>query len=193
MPPAPLPAVRAMLVDSLAWKSDDAEGYLRRVAVHVGGAVDTIPNVLTAEAPIVVGSRVLGFAYHDDEIAGAFEYDAARRALTWDALPRDFNGYFSAPSIAPDGRHIAYIVVPGNDTAWAVVSAWPSGAPMWRSAAVEVPATDARGGEVTRWLSADTAEVFIETGEATGSQWFHAVFSVREDRAVRADTVRHVP
>lgn len=189
----PVRPVRATLIDSVPWATEEGSGYLRRVEVRVGDAADTIAGVLTAEHPIVVGARVLGFAYRDDEITGAFEYDAAHRLLKWDALPPSFSAYFSAPSLAPDGRHIAYIVVPGNDTAWAVVRTWPGGAPVWRSSAVEVPATDALGGNLTRWLSPDTAEVFIESGATTGTQWLHVLGSVRESRVLRADTVRHAP
>jgi hypothetical protein len=189
---APVGGVRAALVDSIPWKSDEDEGFLRRIQVRSGNAVDTIPTVLTAQAPVVVGTRVLGFAYRDDEIVGAFEYDAARKALRREALPPGFNGYFSAPSIAPDGRHIAYVVIPGNATAQAVVGAWPGGAPIWKSRTVEIPATDMTGGNLTRWLSADTAEVFIESGKATGEQWLHLLYSVRRG-PVRADTVRQLP
>lgn len=190
---APVAAVRVALVDSVPYATEEDSGYLRRVELRSGALVDTVPGVLTAELPIAVGARVLGFAYRDDEITGAFEYDAAHRRLKWDALPPDFNGYFSAPSIAPDGRHIAYIVEPGNDTAWTVIGTWPGGSPVWRSASVEVPATDFLGGNLTRWRSRDTAEVFIESGFSTGTEWFHVLVSVRPARLLRADTVRRPP
>ena len=57
-------------------------------------------------------------------------------------------------------------------------------------AADEVPATDALGGNGTRWLSPDTAEVFIESGPVTGVQWYHMIVSARPVRLLRADTTR---
>lgn len=189
----PRSGATAVLVDSVPWENEEATGYLRRVEVRFGNAIDTVPGVLTAEAPLTVGARVLGFAYRDEEIIGAFDYDADHRRLQRDALPAGFNGYFSAPSLAPDGRHIAYIVLPADAMAQAVVSTWPGGVLVWRSDAVEVPATDALGGNLTRWLSPDSAEIFIESGPTTETQWFHVVGSVREARVVRADTVRHPP
>lgn len=190
---APRSGVHAALVDSVPWETEEGSGYLRRVEVRFGDAVDTVPGVLTAEAPLTVGARVLGFAYRDQEITGAYDYDAEHRRLQWDALPAGLNGYFSTPSLAPDGRHIAYIVLPADATAQAVVGTWPGGVSVWRSGMVEVPATDALGGNLTRWLSPDTAEIFIESGPTTEVQWFHVVGSVRQARVVHADTVRQPP
>jgi hypothetical protein len=181
------------LVDSVAWESESDEGALWHVEVRHGSRVDTIPGVLTDALPMLVGgSRLLGFRYEDDSF-GAFEYDLETRAVRRDSLPGDLHPAFSTPAFAPDGRHIAYVVVPGDATGYAVVRTWPGRALVWRSAAVEVPATDAAGGTQVRWLSPDTAEALIETGASTDSAWYHVLGSVRRRAVVSAETLREKP
>ena len=193
--PGPVPALppRVQLVDSVAWESESDAGTLWRVEVRHGSRVDTIPGVLTDALPIVVaGSRVLGFRYDDDSF-GAFEYDLDTRVVRRDSLPGDLHPVVSTPAFAPDGRHIAYVVVPGDATGYAVVRTWPGCELVWRSAAVEVPATDAAGGTQVRWLSPDTAEVVIETGASTDSAWYHVLGSVQRRAVVSAETLREKP
>jgi hypothetical protein len=192
---APVPASPPVvqLVDSVAWEDEAEEGFLRRVEVRDGVRVDTIPGVLTEDLPVLVGgSRVLGFAYERD-IATAFEYDLRARTVRRDSLPGDLSLFFSAPTFSPDGLHLAYVVVPGNDSAYAVVRTWPGRELVWRSATVQVPATDAAGGTQVRWLSPDEAEVVIETGPSTDEAWYHVVGSVQRRAVVSADTVRERP
>jgi len=189
--PVPAPAPRVQLVDSVAYDEGDGETF-RRVEVRTGVRVDTVPGVLTLELPLVVGSRLLGFRY-DGDTAGAFEYDLETRTVKRDSLPRDLHPFFSAPAFSPDGRHIAYVVVPGDETGYAVARTWPGLELVWRSAAVRVPATDAAGGNQVRWLSPDTAEVLAETGYSTDEAWYHVVGSVRRRAVVSADTLRARP
>jgi|GEM_PF-2950236 len=192
--PVPVTVPVVQLVDSVAWEDKSGEGTLRRVEVRDGFLVDTLADVLTYDLPVVVGgSRVLGFAYDRDGISGAFEYDPAIRSIRRDSLPADFNPFFSAPAFSPDGRHIAYVVVPGDETAHAMVRTWPGRELVWRSAAVRVPATDAEGGNQVRWLDSDTAEFAIETGDATDEAWYHVLGSVQRRAVVSADTVRERP
>lgn len=189
--PKPMPTVR--LVDSVPWSHEMGEGVLRRVEVHGGGRVDTVPGVLTAEPPVVTAAgEVLGFAWEEDRIVAGFAFDPRTHRTRRLRLPRDFSAVFSAASLAPDGRHVAYVVTPGDATGWATVRSWPAGRPVLRSAPVEVPATDSPGN-LTRWFSADSAEVFVETGFATGEAWLRVVGSVRARRVVAADTVRRAP
>ena len=191
--PVPASAPRVQLVDSTVWESEEDGWTLWRLEVRHGPRVDTIPGVLTDVLPILVGgSRLLGFHYHGDSF-GAFEYDLGTRALRRDWLPDDLHPAFSAAAFAPDGRHIAYVVVPGDGTGYAVARTWPGREVVWRGATVEVPATDAAGGNQVRWLSPDTAEVVIETGASTDSAWHHVLGSIQRRTIVSAETLREKP
>ena len=179
------------LVDSIPWSHELGDGHLRRVQVRSGTSVDTIPGVLTSVVPQRVSpSRVLGFAFEADAITGAYEYDVARRRVRRLPLPEDLDPVFSAPSFSPDGRYLAYVVAPGDATGWAVVRSWPARREIWRSDRVQVPATDAPGGNLTRWVSPDTAEAFVETAVSTDNGWYHVLGSVRRRAVLSADTVR---
>lgn len=107
-------------------------------------------------------------------------------------LPRDFDPIFSAPSFAPDGRHIAYVAVSGEGIGWGVVRSWPRARLILRSDPVEVPATDSPG-HLTRWLSADSAELLIETGVSTGNAWHRVHASIPRRQILASDTVRVPP
>lgn len=193
--PVPAPTPRVQLVDSVAIDEGDEgdEGPLRRVEVRQGTRVDTLADVLTFDLPLLVGgSRLLGFHYGGD-VARVFDYDLATRTMRRDSLPGDFHPAFSAPAFSPDGRHLAYVVVPGDATGYAVARTWPGLELVWRSATVQVPATDAAGGNQVRWLSPDTAEVVIETGYSTDDAWYHVLGSVRRRAVISADTLRARP
>jgi hypothetical protein len=188
--PAPVAAPNVRLVDSIPWEHVLAEGVLHRVEVRSAGRTDTIPGALTTGLPVHAGAgRLLGFTYEMDEVRGIYEYDARRRRTRLHPLPSDLNPVFSAPALAPDGRHVAYVVLGDDVTAWAVVRGWPDGRMVWRSDAVEIPATDHAGGNIVRWISPDTARVLIETGHATGNTWYRVVGSVRERRVLVADSM----
>lgn len=190
--PAPL-AVAVQLVDSIPWENELGEGVLRRVQVRVGTRVDTVPRVVTADLPIVVdGARLLGFVYEEDGVVAGFRYDAATRRTDLLPLPDDFHREFSAASLSPDGKHIAYVVAPGDATGWGVVRSWPERRPHASTRRVQVPATDSPG-HFTRWLSADTAEIFVETGFTTGVEWYRVRISAARGAVLGADTVRTAP
>jgi len=192
--PAPASLPRVQLIDSVAWENEANGGTLRRVAVRTGARVDTVPGVLTVDVPVLVGgSRLLGFVYREGGISEAFEYDLGTRAVRRDSLPGDVNPFFSTPAFSPDGRHLAYVVVPGDGTGYAVARSWPGRALVSRSAAVRVPATDAEGGNQVRWLSSDTVEFAIETGFATDEAWYHVLASVSRRAVLSADTLRERP
>lgn len=189
--PAEAPTVR--LVDSVAWSNEMGDGVLRRVEVRSGARRVVLPGVLTDGEPVVTAAgEVLGFAWEEDRVVAGFAYDARTGRTRRLRLPRDVNPVLSAPTLAPDGRHLAYVVTPGDATGWAVVRTWPEGRLVFRSAVVEVPATDSPGN-FTRWLSPDSAEVFVETGFSTDDAWLRVLGSVRERRVVAVDTVRQAP
>ncbi|HYJ79622.1 MAG TPA: hypothetical protein VEW03_08490 [Longimicrobiaceae bacterium] len=180
------------LVDSIPWSSDMSEGVLHRIEVRYGSRVDTIPRVHTYELPLLASNgRIIGFAYQQDQVTSAFEYHPRSRELRVRALPPDLNPVFSAPALAPDGRHLAYVVIPGDGTGWAMVRTWPRLGLVVQSAPVQVPATDSPGNLV-RWLSQDAFEVYVETGYATDEAWLRVRGSVRR-RSASADTVHVLP
>lgn len=189
---APLP-LHVRLVDSVPWSHELGEGVLRRVEVRDGRGAHTIPGVLVYEVPIRVGRRLLGFSYLDDEVQGVYAYDLGTREVSVHRPPPDLNPLFSEPALAPDGRHLAYVAAPGDGTGWAVVRSWPAGDLVWRSEAVEVPATDSPGGNGALWRTADRAEVFVEMGPATDTAWLRVLGSVRARRVLAADTLREPP
>ena len=196
---APLPAfvgapIQVQLVDSVPWVDEVSEGVLRRVELRYAGRTDTIPGVLTTSVPVQVGpSTVLGIAYEADAAKYVFEYDVARSQSSFHKLPRDVNPYFSVPAFSPDGRHLAYVVIPGDATGWAITRTWPQGDLVWQSPVVKAPATDATGGNHVRWISPGMAEVFIEIGEVTGRTWYRVLGSATERKVVRADTMHLAP
>jgi hypothetical protein len=189
----PAADVQVQLVDSVAWEHELGDGFLRRVEVRHAGRSDTLPGLLVFAPPVLAGDRLFGFEYHQDAVVAGFRYDVRRRRLRRFPLPDDINPVFSEPSLSPDGRHVAYVSVPGDATGWAVVRTWPAGRLRVRSDRVQVPATDSPGGNGSRWISPDTAEVFIETGFATESGWYRVLASVSERRVLEADTVRTTP
>ena len=190
--PAPL-AVAVELVDSVPWEHEQGEGVLRRVQVRAGTRVDTVPRVLTSDLPIVVeGSWLLGLVYDGDAVVAGFRYDVNAAQLRLLPLPADLHSAFSGPSIAPDGKHIAYVAVPGDATGWGVVRSWPDGRPVLTTRRVQIPATDAPG-HATRWLSADSAEIFVEIGEATGAAWHRVLVSARSKAILATDTAYAAP
>ena len=192
--PAPASLPRVQLVDSVAWETETDGGTLRRMEIRDGMRVDTVPGVLTQDLPVLVGGgRLLGVEYRGGDIVNAFEYDLSTRVVKRDSLPGDLNPFFSAPAFSPDGLHLAYVVIPGDETGYAVVRTWPGRELVWRSAAVQVPATDVAGGAGVRWTSPDTAEAWIETGVSTDEAWYHVVGSVRRRAVVSADTLRERP
>lgn len=190
MGPDPAGAPIVQLVDSIPWAHELGEGFLYRVEVRVAGQVDTIAGVLTSELPLVIGSaRLLGFGFEADAITYAYEYDMRSGRVRHRDLPGDFDPIFSAPSFAPDGRYIAYVVTRGDATGWGVVRSWPQHRLIVRSDAAEVPATDSPG-HFTHWLSADSAELFIETGFST---WERLVSGARIRASPTGPPDRHHP
>lgn len=189
--PAVTPGVR--LVDSIPFEDDISDGVLRRVEVRSGGRLDTVPGVLTEQVPLVVGdTAVIGFAFKEGGISAGFRYDPQTRRLSRTPMPRDATTVLSAPSFSPDGRHIAYVAFT-NAKGWATVRTWPGAEPVLRSGVVEVPATDSPGGNLVRWLAADTVEFFVETGATTDSAWHHVRAALNPARILSADTVYTFP
>lgn len=175
---------RVALVDSLPWETEMTEGALHRVEVRTSAGVDTIDGVATMDEPVAIPGAVLGFAYEHDALTHGWIYDVRTRRVRVIHLNADFNRVFSVPAISPDGRHVAYVVVPGNGTATPIVRRWPERRLFHRGATVRIQPSDASSTHVT-WSDANTYEIRIDLD----GQRFHRVRGTILPRAMRVDTV----
>jgi hypothetical protein len=171
-PPAatavPTAAWTVALVDSVAWEAALPGPVLRRVEVRSGRQAHTISGVMTHVEPVAVPGRgIVGIAYDTTETgrAWAFRYDPARRALQRLPLAAVLGTVFAEPAISPDGRHVAYTVAPGNETAHAEVRAFPNGRVVVRGPDIPIPATDALANGA-RWTGPNRFEVLIDLVES---------------------------
>lgn len=183
----PITAVR--LVDSTTAEIGGAELPLFRVEVRTAARTDTLERVLAAEVPQVIGDTLLlGFGYDSGgQMTTAFRWEVRTGSVAERSLPRDLRGGLTRPAFAPDGRHLAYVVFPGDGTARGVVRSWPGQRVVRRGDPVEVPATDQIAG-VARWEDAETFLWFIEL-EGAGELWVRQRGSTAR-RGTTSDTVR---
>lgn len=189
--PPPSGPVSVRLVDSIPWENELAEGVLRRVELRSGARVDTLPGLLTYELPVVLDDALLGVEYQQDRAVRAFRYDLRSGRVRRLGLPADLHPSFSAPAFSPDGRHLAYVVVPGDATAWAMVRSWPERREVARGPRVEIPAGD-YAASWARWPAAGRFEVYIDLGGETAGGWLRVRGSVAGGE-LRADTVPALP
>lgn len=187
--PGPVAALSVRLVDSIPWENEMIDGFLRRVEVRTGARLDTIPRVTTYQLPQIIGDTILaGLAYKDDGVVAGYVYDPRTRRITRTPMPADLNPSLSAPSLAPDGRHLAYIEFT-REGGRGVVRTWPARERVLLTRTVGVPGTDAPGGHWIRWLGRETLEIYIET-DAADSTWYRIRASLDPARIIAADSVR---
>jgi hypothetical protein len=81
------PVMSVKLVDSVWYGVETGDtGFRQRVAVQMDDEVDTIPQVLTRDLPVVkMDSVILGLAYSGEEVFAAFQYHPHQRHL--DTIP----------------------------------------------------------------------------------------------------------
>jgi hypothetical protein len=158
---------RITLVDSLPYGDGMIEGFLRRVVVVRGGRQDTVPGVLVADRPVIgPDGAVYGIRAQEELAGGLFAYDvAARRVRT---LPTPEGWWEStAPRLAPDGRHVAYLAYGTDGTGHAAVAALPGGQVVYRGPRAVLLETGA-GVDDIRWLTPREFEILVYLGGATG-------------------------
>ncbi len=184
---APSPAIRAVsLVDSTLLDFGSAERSVYRVAVHHESAVDTLPDVLTIFRPTLVGdSIVLGVAYDSTaDVYSLFSYSAPKGQIIFYSPPDDLRLAVSVPGIAPDGKELAYVGFPGDETGSGIVRRWPAGEIVVQTARVTVPATDIVSG----WASwADTTHFEFDISISDAS--YARILGVRGQVDFKVDTL----
>ncbi|MGZ8412722.1 MAG: hypothetical protein ACXW05_08315 [Gemmatirosa sp.] len=186
---APL-AVRVTLIDSIPYGDGMTEGTLRRVAVSTGRWVDTLPDILVADRPVIGDSGVVyGVRAEEDQAVGLFAYEAATRRVR--ALPVPA-GWWAAtsPQLAPDGRHVAYLAQEAGGESYAAIAALPSGQVIYRGPRAVLLETGAGVDEI-RWLDARRVEILIDLSAATGG--VQRVRGAVAPLALQVDTPRTAP
>ena len=161
---APRGAVRAArLVDSTVWTFGDLSFHVYRVAVEHDSSVDTLPNLRVLYQPVLVGdSMLLGVAYDSaaDDYS-LFSYSAGTGQIASHSPPKDLRLSVSIPAFAPDGKELAYVAFPGDETGTGILARWPTGEVIAQTSRVAVPATDM----ITGWASwQDTAHFELDIG-----------------------------
>ena len=162
------PITRVVLADSVLYSNElvGDSAVLRRVAVRVGGRADTLSDVLTAKEPLLVGDSVVyGFLYHENEVVAGFSYRPGRGVERL-PFPRELQST-AIPELAPDGRHLAYLVADSGGYAHPEVVAWPSGELVLRGPSVRMLETDAGVDEVN-WVSPTELEFLVRLSHAVG-------------------------
>ena len=151
------------LVDSVPLANDLRPGFLSRVVVRRGSAVDTVPNVLTSGMPAIVGDTVLiGVASDPTDKSRIYRYSVSSGRVGLLALPSDLVVGLTGVAFAPDGRAMAYVRFPRDETGIGVVRSWPAGKVLALTDPVPVPVGDVVGGGA-RWRDAQHYEIFIES------------------------------
>lgn len=183
-------SVAVELVDSVVFDDEIGSGnVLRRVVVRSSSGHRHVPGLLTLVAPVVVGdSVVLGIGFDSTgALTHAFRYSLARHAVDTLPLPADYSPTLTVIAIAPDGRHIAYVRFPGDETATGVVRVWPAGPVVVETPVVRVPAGDGLSGAAD-WLTAETFHLFIDIFADTTGRWLRFTGKVRSGLQ-RTDTI----
>jgi hypothetical protein len=193
-PPEPAATeLAAVLVDSVPYANELADGWLQRVRVTAGDRVDTLDGVLTRSPPVVVGdSAVVGLLAEENQVTGVFVYHAATGAVRRIPAPADWIP-FAHPKLAPDGAHVAYLAQDRRDTTglgYGVVAAVPSMRVVLRGPGVRMLETDA-GVDTIEWLDADRFEMRIDRSYTLGGA-VRLRGTVRPPRLV-VDTVDAAP
>jgi hypothetical protein len=153
-----------VLVDSIVLDLGPTSRQFFRVAVRHDSSLDTIPGLLTSALPTLVADTVLlGLAYSPTtDTYGLFRYSARQGRLENLGLPPGLDPNLTGLAFAPDGRYLAYVRFPGDETGVGTVRTWPSGEVVSETPRVPVDASDVLAGEA-RWTDATRFELFIDS------------------------------
>jgi hypothetical protein len=155
------------LVDSVPYANELTEGVLRRVAVRAGGRVDTVADVLVAEAPVLAGDTlVVGVAAEEDRVAGLFVHDVRAGRTRRVALPPGLVPH-GRPALSPDGRHLAYLAQTPEGMGYGAVATVPAGRVILRGPPAPMLETDA-GVDGVAWSDAARFEIRVDLSYRVG-------------------------
>jgi hypothetical protein len=121
----PAPRTTARLVDfALKVMGEDS---VAEIEVTSGGAVDTIPGLLSSFEPKVTSDGIVhGIATSDDGTATkGYDYNARSKQLSVFPLPSDLNGVFHEIELNDNAKYLAYVAHTESGQTWAVVRSWP--------------------------------------------------------------------
>ena len=153
-----------VLVDSVMVNLGPTSRQFFRVAVRYDSSLDTVSGLLTSALPTLVADTVvLGLAYGPTaDSYDLFRYLVPKRRLERLQLPPGLDPNLTGLAFAPDGKYLAYVRFPGNETGLGTVRKWPGGQVVSETPPVPVDAGDVLAGEA-RWMDATRFELFIDS------------------------------
>lgn len=185
----PKPAIKGVtLVDETRADVGTVERSLYHLAVRHDSTIDTLPNLVVLEQPVMVGdSVILGEAFDStsDDVYFLFRYSAPAGQLELLRPPPDLSLAVSIPAFSPGGRYLAYVSYPGDGTGAPVVLDWPSKRVLIKAEGDTVPAADDVGGWA-QWSDSTHFE-FAITIDA-GGRYAHFLGAVGQ-AGIHVDTV----
>ena len=182
--------IAIQLTDSISFENELQSGYLYRVTVRQGTKATRIPRVLAKSKPVLVGDSVIVGVTFDTAgfAAGLFEYSLLRRVATILPPPSDYQEALTTLSIAPDGRHLAYVRFPGDETGVGVVREWRGGVAVFETPAIRVDPSDALTGGA-KWVDRDVVEMAIAPEGSKGKWWIRFRVDL-SSKSIVEDTLR---
>jgi hypothetical protein len=176
-----------LLFDSAFVDVGTTQRYIYHIAVRHDSATDTLPDIVTVSQPTLVSdSLVLGIGYDSTTPDGymLFQYSRWRGRVETIEPPPDLRLAVSEPAFAPDGRYLAYVAFPGDETGRGMVMRWPGREIVVQTASDSVPPTDVLSGWA-HWTDATHFELYIGVGDQTLIRYRGAV----DRRGFTTDTV----
>lgn len=163
--------------------------YLVNVSTDKG--TNTLPGVIAFQPPLVTPEgHVLGLSSDTTgALAFGYRYDPVSRKFDRFELPAGISTYFAAATLAPDGRHLAYVAQDSASILTAVVRAWPHGPEIVRQVAGPGFPSDVDYNHV-RWRSVQVVEMAVRIEPGDGP-WVRIVAST--DGTVAVDTLTRPP
>ncbi|HYW32445.1 MAG TPA: hypothetical protein VE869_13115 [Gemmatimonas sp.] len=181
-------ALRVDLIDSIPYGEGPIEVTLHRVTVSTARWVDTLPDILVADRPVVGDDNrvIYGLRAIEEQVVGLFLYEAATRQVRALPVPK---GWWPAtsPRLAPDGRHVAFLAQDANGESYAAIAELPGGKVIYRGPRATLLETDT-GVDDIRWIDANRVEIMIDLSVATGG--VQRVRGTVAPLALQVDTVR---
>lgn len=184
------PAVEAFLADSVPYVNELTDGVLHRVVVRSATRTHTLPGILAATPPVVVGdSLVVGIRAEENRVVGLFTHDVRTGGTRAIPAPPDWVSH-AVPALAPDGRHIAYLAQLPTGEGQGVVATVPAGRVVFRGPPARMLETDA-GVDGIAWTDATRFEIRVDlTYQVGGTQRLRGTLAPLR---VVVDTIRPAP